>query len=68
MMSDKPALSLLVKLGSIAVHADELTDLSPNAIRGHGYDKIAIKQLLADPEVSQWLDDMRKLSFLPVKR
>lgn len=61
-------LSLLVKLGSIAVHADELTTMSPNAVRGHEFDKQVIRQLLADPEVSEWLAAMAKDALLPVKR
>lgn len=56
-----PSLSLLAKLGSIIVHTDEL--LSPT---GHGYDKIALQQLIKDPEVQQWIKDMGAL--LPVKR
>jgi hypothetical protein len=58
---EKPTLSLLVKLGSIAVHAEEL--LSP---KGHPVDKIALQSLLTDPEVKQWLKDMG--AFMPVKR
>ena len=58
-----PSLSLLVKLGSIAVHADEL--LSP---LGHGYDKIALQSLLTDPEVQEWIAEMSKSGLLPVKR
>lgn len=58
-----PTLSLLVKLGSIAVHADEF--ISPN---GHDYDKIAIQSLLKDKEVIEWLSEMDKAQFLPKKR
>lgn len=58
-----PTLTLLVKLGSIAVHADEFT--GPN---GHEFDLAALKQGLADQEVVEWLDAMRKRAFLPVKR
>ena len=59
----KPSVSLLVKLGSIAVHADEL--LSPS---GHAFDRVAIQQLLLDPEVSSWLSEMNKEAMLPIKR
>jgi hypothetical protein len=64
-MSDplKPAATVLIKLGSLAVHADEL--LSP---KGHDFDRVALKQLLADPEVVAWLAEMGKMAFLPVKR
>ncbi len=67
-MTQGPGLSLLVKLGSIAVHADELLDHSPNAVRGHEHDRIAIKSLLSDAEVSDWIADMTKSGMLPVKR
>jgi hypothetical protein len=56
-------VSLLCKLGSIAVHADELT--SPS---GHEFDLAVLKGLLIDPEVVAWMAGMRKASFLPVKR
>ena len=55
------SLSLAIKLGSIAVHADEL--LSP---KGHPFDKIVLEGLLQDAEVVEWLGKMRV--FLPVKR
>jgi len=59
----KPNVSILVKLGSIAVHADELT--SPS---GHQFDAAALSQLLEDPEVKTWLAAMDKMAFLPKKR
>ena len=64
-MSDKaakkPSLTLLCKLGSLAVHIDEaLSDDS------HHYDWTAIHLLLDDPEVKQWIADMGPL--LPKKR
>jgi hypothetical protein len=52
-----------VKLGSIAVHADEI--LSPT---GHPFDKEALLQLLADPEVKEWCAAMDADGFLPKKR
>jgi len=58
-----PTISLLVKLGSIAVHVDEL--LSPH---GHTFDKDAIRSLLSDDEVKEWLGKMDKAAFLPKKR
>lgn len=57
------SLPLLVKLGSIAVHADEF--FSPD---GHEYDKTAIVQLLQDPDVQTWLKMMDGSGFLPKKR
>jgi len=58
-----PPLALLVKLGSIAVHVDEM--LSP---QGHGYDKIVIQGVLQDPEVIEWIAEMTHKGLLPVKR
>lgn len=58
-----PPVSLLCKLGSIAVHAEE--GLSSD---GHHFDMIALRQLMADAEVIAWLDGMRRAAFLPVKR
>lgn len=57
----KPSLSLLSKLGSIVVHADEA--LSP---KGHEYDRLAIRSLIGDPEIQQWIADMGV--YLPKKR
>ncbi len=58
-----PASTLLIKLGSIAIHAQEM--LSPN---GHVFDKIALETLLQDLEVMIWLKEMDKMAFLPKKR
>lgn len=60
---ESPALSLLVKLGSIAVHAEEL--LSSN---GHEFDKAALDTLVSDPEVTAWLKAMGAKAYLPLKR
>lgn len=65
-MSDSltsPSLSLLVKLGSIVVHADEFTGRN-----GYEYDLVAMRQGLVDPEVTEWLEEMQRRGFLPVKR
>lgn len=58
-----PSMRLLVKLGSIAVHADEM--LGP---KGHEVDKAALCSLLNDEEVQAWLKAMNQLALLPVKR
>lgn len=72
-MSDplKPPLSLLVKLGSIAVHCEELLapprlDKKRGHVGGHEFDKTAAEQLLNDPEVKAWIKQMG--AFMPVKR
>ncbi len=64
-MSDvlHPSASLLCKLGSIAVHVEEM--LSPD---GHAFDKTAIDGLLADAEVRDWLDRMAALALVPERR
>ena len=59
----RPLPTLLCKLGSIVVHAEEF--LSP---RGHPVDKAALDDLLKDPEVRAWLDDMGREALVPVKR
>lgn len=59
----QPSPSLLAKLGSIIVHADEF--FSPT---GHDFDLKAINGLLSDPEVAGWIRAMDELSLLPKKR
>lgn len=59
----KPSVTLLVKLGSIAVHAEEL--ISPS---GHPFDREVLVSVLADEEVSEWLGMMNDLALLPIKR
>lgn len=63
MLALKPELSLLVKLGSIVVHVEEL--LSP---KGHPFDETAIRGLLSDPEVQEWLTKMDRMGFMPKPR
>jgi hypothetical protein len=58
-----PEVSLLCKLGSIAVHTQEM--LSPE---GHHFDRTVLLQLLNDSEVKDWLKDMDKLALIPKKR
>ena len=59
----KPSAALLVKLGSLIVHLEEA-----NSPTGHPYDKVAVEQLQADPEVMEWFTAMNKMAMLPVKR
>lgn len=58
-----PSASLLCKLASIAVHAEEL--LSPG---GHDFDRVALSALLADAELRRWFVEMRALALIPEKR
>ncbi len=60
----KPEPSLLSKLGSICVHAEELA--SPT--KWHEFDLVSLKSLLNDPEIQEWLKAMRKMAMIPVKR
>ncbi len=59
----EPPASVLSKLGSIAVHAEELFSKD-----GHNFDKIALQSLIEDEEVQVWLFSMTELAMLPVKR
>ena len=59
----KPSPTLLIKLGSLIVHYQEL-----NSDDGHTFDKMTIDSLLTDPEVTEWIREMNTLAFLPQKR
>lgn len=61
--SPLPSFPVAIKLASIAVHADEVT--SPGA---HELDVATIKSLLSDPEVTEYLETLRGMALLPVKR
>lgn len=56
-------LSLIVKLASIIVHADEAT--SPN---GHELDRQTIQALLTDPDVAELMETLNNMGLLPLKR
>lgn len=58
----KPSTILLIKLGSLIVHQEEL--MSPS---GHHFDKAALETVRNDPEVVERLRQMTILAFLPVK-
>lgn len=61
-------LPLLVKLGSIAVHAGKVID---NGIRigagDTGSDEAALRALLDDPDVVAWIKSMDAAGFMPRK-
>ena len=59
----KPSATLLIKLGSIIVHQEEMM-----SSKGHHFDKHALDTVRNDPEVIEWLDQMTGMAFLPVKR
>ena len=64
-MSDplKPSATLLIKLGSMVVHYEEMLSR-----KGHDFDKHALDTLTNDEEVREWFSTMNKMAFLPVKR
>lgn len=59
----KPSKMLVIKLGALAVHADEIVET-------HGanldFDGPAVRTLIDDPEMQRWIKDMGV--FLPLKR
>ena len=57
------SLAILIKLGSIAVHTKEMLSKE-----GHEYDIQAIKTLLVDPEIIDWIKAMDKMALLPKER
>lgn len=59
----KPSVELLIKLGSVIVHQEEMM-----SEKGHHFDKHALDTVRNDPEVVEWLAKMTKMAFLPVKR
>lgn len=59
----KPSATLLIKIGSLLVHYQEL-----HGGQGHAFDKNVIDQLEADPDVVDWLETMTRGAFLPVRR
>ncbi len=59
----KPTPQLLIKLGSIITHYEEL-----NSAHGHELDKAAIDSLMRNEDIIEWFEGMRKMAFLPVKR
>jgi hypothetical protein len=59
----KPSVTLLTKLGSALVHAAEATEPG-----GHPFDIDALRGLLADDEIVDWIAAMDGLALLPKKR
>ena len=60
----KPSPSLLIKLGSVIVHMEELHSKNGNV----EFDLPALQTARNDPEVVEWFAAMNKMAFLPVKR
>jgi hypothetical protein len=58
-----PSPSLLCKLASVAVHADEY--LGPD---GHDFDRDALLVAISDAEVQAWIREMTAAAMAPRKR
>lgn len=58
-----PGVTVLAKLGSIVGHVDEGLEET-----GHPLDVAAVRALLADPEVVEWMAEMGERGLVPVKR
>lgn len=58
-----PPIGLLCKLGSIVVHVDEGAGAG-----GHDFDWVAVRSLIADREVQDWLTGMDAAALLPKRR
>jgi hypothetical protein len=62
----------VIKLASLAVHAEEYLDnvrsIERQKREDAEFDYQAIRGLLADPQVREVLDDPNNAVFLPVKR
>jgi hypothetical protein len=59
-------LRLLAKLGSVAVHVDELWSYQPPA--SETADVLAARMLLRDPDITGWMAEMSAQGLLPMKR
>lgn len=58
-----PGLTLLAKLSAIVVHTEEwLSD------HRHENDLTALRAVLSDTEVQEWMQGMTKLALAPLKR
>ncbi len=59
----KPPVTVLCKLGSIIIHAQEI-----NSDNMHEFDIAVFNDLCEDEEVKEWLEGMDKMALLPLKR
>ncbi len=60
----KPDPRLLVTLGSIVVHTEEMLDTK----KGHVFDLETLQAMLNSKEIQEWLAEMNKMALIPVKR
>ncbi len=59
----KPLPSVLIKLGSLYVHIEEAFSK-----KAHNFDVLAMKALMDDGELKEWIKGMDKLALIPKKR
>jgi len=57
-----PSSALLAKLASLITHHEEFLETR------HIFDHDAAKALRKDPDVKEWMMNMKKLGLTPVKR
>ena len=65
-MSETISLVLAVTLGSLAVHIEEMLDSIDGRTRP--FDEAAIRTLLDNGELKEWLTKMDGMALLPKKR
>jgi hypothetical protein len=58
----RPSITLLGKLGFIAVRIEEYLDTR------HDFDYLALRRLLADEEVRAWLEGMAAMAHIPRRK
>ncbi len=73
-----PATDVLIKLGSLAVHVEELIECAGGFEEFEGtllllsdaipFDVAAIRTILEDESFKAWRAEMSRLALLPVKR
>ena len=58
-----PTATLLAKLGSAIVHAEEFLSADGQAV-----DQTAFQTILEDPTVQEWLEQMAGYALVPLRR
>ena len=67
MMNDETiSIVLAITLGSLAVHIEEMLDSTDPATQP--FDEVAIRTLLDNEELKEWLIKMDGMALLPKKR
>lgn len=65
----RPTNIQLIKLGSLAVHVEELLEMQDSGDAAAAqFDIAAMRSLIADPDIRAILDDPASKVFLPVRR